>query len=339
VIPGQQLLLASRSGGYELHRGFSPDSAVEVMVPQTSVPRDLGDESLESASKSEEEDALSMLPESDWKTIEVHGRETGQHARRIAEAVGFDKGLSDLLDLAGRWHDAGKAHPVFQSAIKEEERERATPAGKRRDLAKAPERAWNRPAYPEKPGFRHELASTLALFEVLRRVAPHHKALVGNHLDLFEALGEATIPLDGSLRVAEGHPLACEIAALDAESFDLLAWLVCTHHGKIRCGWSSTPHDQEMGHGGIHGVCEGDVLPPLDLASENGSGTLPALVLSLAAAEMGLGPKYGASWGERVAGLLRRHGPFRLAYLEAVLRAADVRASIQGNAARTKVSP
>ena len=126
---------------------------------------------------------------------------------------------------------------------------------------------------------------------------------------------------------------------LDAESFDLLAWLVCTHHGKVRCVWTSTPHDQEKGHGGIHGVCEGDSLPLLELASARGSGTLPALELSLAAAEMGLGPKYGASWGERVTGLLRRHGPFRLAYLEALLRAADVWASVEGSPAQGKVSP
>jgi CRISPR-associated endonuclease/helicase Cas3 len=337
LIPGQQLLVSSKSGGYEVNRGFSPGSADEVAAPQSRAARDLGDESLESASESEDEDALSMLAESAWKTIEVHGREAGQHARRIAEALSLDGGLADILDLAGRWHDAGKAHRVFQSAIKDSDRELAKPAGLRKDLAKAPESAWRRPAYPERPGFRHELASTLALFELLRRVAPRHEALLGRHLDLLESLGEAPTPLADELRVAEDHPLAREIAALDAESFDLLVWLVCTHHGKVRCMWTSTPHDQVKEHGGIHGVCEGDSLPSFDLASRKGSGTLPVLGLSLAAAEMGLGPKYGASWGERVAGLVRRHGPFRLAYLEALLRAADVRASIEGSPTQGKV--
>ena len=339
VIPGQQLLLSTRSGGYDSHRGFSPGSSGDVTPPQTSAASDVGDESFESASESEEEESLSMISASAWKTIEVHGREAGQHARGIARELGLDDVLADLLDLAGRWHDAGKAHPVFQSAIKDPERELAKPAGLRRDLAKAPESAWKSPPYPQRPGFRHELASTLALFELLRRVAPRHKALVGRHLDVLEALGEAPAPLTPELRVAEGHPLASEIAMLDAESFDLLAWLVCTHHGKVRCAWASTPHDQDKGHGGIHGVCEGDALPVLELASAAGSGTLPGLELSLAAAEMGLGPKYGASWGERVAGLLRRHGPFRLAYLEALLRAADVRASTEGSATPGKVRP
>jgi CRISPR-associated endonuclease/helicase Cas3 len=42
---------------------------------------------------------------------------------------------------------------------------------------------------------------------------------------------------------------------------------------------------------------------------------------------MGLNGRYGASWGERVAALLARFGPFSLAYLESLLRVADWRAS------------
>jgi hypothetical protein len=44
-------------------------------------------------------------------------------------------------------------------------------------------------------------------------------------------------------------------------------------------------------------------------------------------ARIGLSLRTGASWSERVAGLLQSHGPFTLAYLEALLRAADIRAS------------
>lgn len=83
-----------------------------------------------------------------------------------------------------------------------------------------------------------------------------------------------------------------------------------------------------MGHGGIHGICEGDPLPAFALTDAAGTVLeVPALSLSLSGAELGIGNRYGASWAERVAKLVSRHGPFRLAFLEAVLRIADWRAS------------
>jgi CRISPR-associated endonuclease/helicase Cas3 len=45
--------------------------------------------------------------------------------------------------------------------------------------------------------------------------------------------------------------------------------------------------------------------------------------------ELGLSPRYGASWRERTQLLLERLGPFQLGYLEALLRAADCRASAE----------
>lgn len=76
-------------------------------------------------------------------------------------------------------------------------------------------------------------------------------------------------------------------------------------------------------------MCEGDTLPAFELLDGAGKmSEVPPMKLSLTGAAMGLGPRYGASWGERVAGLLATHGPFTLAFLEAVLRTADVRASI-----------
>ena len=54
---------------------------------------------------------------------------------------------------------------------------------------------------------------------------------------------------------------------------------------------------------------------------------LPALTLHLDPATLGLSGRYGSSWTERVQQLFASHGPFTLAYLEAILRVADVRAS------------
>lgn len=332
LSPGTQVLIPAGEGGYEPAIGWAPmsEKRVEPVPFPSSAPRGgVADERLELASEAEDVDALSALEP--WKTIAEHGKEAGEHVRAIGRELRLDGSLLRLLDLAGRWHDAGKAHHVFQDAIKEEARVNAGLLGESRELAKAPPGAWRRPAYPKRRGFRHELVSTLALFELLRRTDCEHAALLGPHLELFAAIGEIPAVVPDETRVDKDDPLARELSALDADSFDLLVWLVCTHHGKVRCVWASTPKDQESGEDRIHGVLRADRLPDVMLATASGSASkLHALELSLSLAELGVGTQYGASWAERVVRLVDRHGPFKLAYLEALLRAADVRASIQG---------
>ena len=73
------------------------------------------------------------------------------------------------------------------------------------------------------------------------------------------------------------------------------------------------------------GVWQDDVLPSVDL----GDGVAPPVV-RLDLSPMMLGRVNGhPSWVERMLGLRDRKemGPLRLAYLESVLRAADIRAS------------
>ena len=72
------------------------------------------------------------------------------------------------------------------------------------------------------------------------------------------------------------------------------------------------------------GVWEGDELPAVDVgAGEEWTGG----ALRLSVMELGEDAHCGASWTERTRGLLAGNGPFRLAFLEAVLRIADWRAS------------
>ena len=323
LFPGRTVLVAADTGGYDVERGFWRDSG--------PVPTPLSPEAPSFAALADDAQDSEALSACDWKTIATHGRETGLEARAIAASL--VPNLSDILDLAGRHHDSGKVHPAFRGSIRD-----GTDTPDRGDLAKAPRQAWrplrdlySMPDGSRRRGLRHELASTLALFAVLQRHAPDHPALLGPWGAL---LGKAGLepqptPRDRS-DASEPTPIEREILALDREHFDLLAYLVCTHHGKIRVAWHLAKPDQEAADAvlRIRGIRDGETLPALVLAAGDGSlHELPSARLDLSPASAGLSPHTGPSWTDRVLGLLDRYGPFALAYLEALLRAADRRAS------------
>lgn len=325
LFPGQTVLVDANTGGYDENTGWDPDSREPVEPVAPAVPTQA-----ESADAAQDDEQLSALPDSveyAWQTIAMHGAQVGDEAASLAAKL--CPPLCSLVHLVGRWHDAGKAHEVFQNSIKLESR----PA--RRDLAKAPESAWLPPRrlYPDndgkrRTGFRHELASTLALFAVLIRHAPNHAALLGPWKGLLDAMG--TAPPELSRQAAEPNSLEHEVIALPADEFDLLAYLVCSHHGKVRMTWHASPADQKAADDviRIRGVREGDRLPQLHLADENGQFVLlPESELSLEPAAVGLSPITGRSWTERVQSVVERLSSFQLAYLEALVRVADQRAS------------
>ena len=132
------------------------------------------------------------------------------------------------------------------------------------------------------------------------------------------------------------HELASALAYLSQKDWsreaDLVAYLIAAHHGKVRLNLRSLPAESPPKDTDgrpderrfARGVWEDDSLPSVDL----GAGvTWAGGRLTLSPMELGEHPTTGASWAERTRNLLSEFGPFRLAWMEALVRIADWRAS------------
>ena len=130
------------------------------------------------------------------------------------------------------------------------------------------------------------------------------------------------------------HELASALAFLDHSDWsrdaDLVAYLIAAHHGKVRMNLRALPRESatrdnaRTGKLFARGIWEDDPLPSFDLGDGeqwDGGG----LVLSVM--ELGWNEVTGESWTERTRDLLSKFGPFRLAWMETLLRIADWRAS------------
>ena len=267
VVPGQVYMVHSDDGGYSPLRGWDPkskDSVEPVTMPAKIQPPD-------------DTGADRYAAGGTWQTIAEHTTEVCDMIDHLAALLSVTEDESTALHSSGRWHDRGKAHSISQGALPGDR-----PEGDSL-WAKAPGQ-WKR---YDRPHFRHELASALAVL-----LSP--EGLVG----------------PGGQR-------------------DLVAFLVAAHHGKVRLSIRSLPNERSPGASRFaRGVGENDELPETPLG---GGVTAPRVVLSLEPMELGISqepPFVGQpSWTERMIRLRNQHGPFRLAYLEAILRAADIRVS------------
>jgi CRISPR-associated endonuclease/helicase Cas3 len=119
------------------------------------------------------------------------------------------------------------------------------------------------------------------------------------------------------------HELASALASLQTGMPFEAAYLIAAHHGKVRLviralpGEEPPPGDDKPFALGVH---HGDKLPTVNIGDGQ---TWNENILDLSPMRLG-GER---SWTANALKLLARLGPFQLAYLEALLRAADMRAS------------
>lgn len=127
------------------------------------------------------------------------------------------------------------------------------------------------------------------------------------------------------------HELASALAALQNGLPFEVAYLIAAHHGRVRLSIRALPDESQPDEPSTLfalGVHDGDKLPDVALSGQ----IVPSCQLNLA--PMRLGSTH--SWTGRALKLVSELGPFRLTYLEALVRIADCRASSAEAAATEK---
>lgn len=232
------------------------------------------------------------LNASQWVPLTQHLNDVSEASLGLRTAFGDTSADIpwDSITTAARWHDVGKAHPAFQNMLV---RGRANAADLRLNTwAKSDGILSARPRYFVD--------------------AAEEEERIGFRHELASAL----------LWLTHRGPQA------DA---DLVAYLIAAHHGKVRASIRSLPNEIPPSDSSIkfaRGVWHGDFVPEVDLG--NGE-KVSATRIDLGLMELGESAS-GSSWLSRVLGL-RDHvnfGPFRLSFLEMLLRVADWRGSDAG---------
>ncbi len=148
IIPGNIYMLDSNFGHYLPEEGWNikSKSYVEPVRSQNT-----------SADRSYEGNSSSITTE--WKSIEEHTNEVCQKVTAILNKLNIPNNFKSEIIEAAKWHDAGKAHPIFQGKIKQD----SAPTVFKNSLAKAPPNMWRNST--DRKYFRHELASGMLALE------------------------------------------------------------------------------------------------------------------------------------------------------------------------------
>jgi CRISPR-associated endonuclease/helicase Cas3 len=291
--PGITLLIRAACGGYSKRYGLDVEGLDADVKKHGSTPLcpdlDAGE------AEALEDDHRSLLGRA--VPLDRHLADVAQAATDLCAALDVPDADGDgkAVVTAAGWHDLGKAHDAFSSMIRE--------AHKRGTAEELPPGFWAKSGRKTDPETRQPRKIGRVGYQIRGEKKPrkHFRHELASML--------------GWLEHNDGEPCA-----------DLVAYLIAAHHGKVRMSlraWPGETEPDEPGRLFARGVWAGDVLPALHLP---GGESFPDTTLRLDLMQLGEGPQ-GPSWTTRTQRLLKDHGPFRLAFLEALVRVADWRAS------------
>ena len=189
IAPGQVYLVHAEAGGYSSERGWNPAST-EAVGPIVAPPGT----KLEAPDATDDE-RLSHV--GIWQTIAQHTDQVCDELECVLGSLQVPE--SDALRQGVRWHDRGKVHEVFVKALPDGPPPLAGHWAKARGT-------WKR---YERPHFRHELASALAVLD------PGNKSISNDLRDLIAYLVAAhhgkvrlsirSLPKEATPRDENGH--------------------------------------------------------------------------------------------------------------------------------------
>ncbi len=306
IVPGMTILLPTSAGGYRTELGWTgvdDDKPVASAYVPGDVPSD--------------EEMLSSLNHG-WRSIAQHTEEVESEWLSIV-AVLNGASLSDqeqtAIQRGIRWHDTGKNHDAWRAAASE-----------------ALERAGISVQNEFLPLAKFSLSDSPRLKELNDDGTPK---FVGY------ALKKEIRALRESFRPGIAHEVVSALALRQSEQaqfganrpiHSLLAeYLVMSHHGHVRNvlrdeipKQPKNAKDEEA----VRGVSDCDELPAVSIGEESHG----CAALSTDCRRMGRDRDGYESYTRGVLRLLDHYGPFRLAFLEGLFRAADIRASIRAAA-------
>ncbi|MBV9925498.1 MAG: CRISPR-associated helicase Cas3' [Acidobacteria bacterium] len=342
IRPGMTLLLAIEQGGYSESVGWTGNPKDNKLMPVLPSFDAAAPDSLD-------EDQPSQT---DWLSLSAHLRDTEAEAKEIVAKLELE--LGEECVIAGQsvikgawWHDTGKTFEQWQAAVKDFCTKLTAQA--EHFLTQNPE--------PDKAAFVQKFLEELKTLPSEKKpwakfpdIKYALKEKESAHSLSAKAKGEIAKELNAQFSPRMRHEAASALAAwqewqLGKDGWTALAvYLVACHHGKVR----TVLRSMNTKNADVFGIKPDDALPALPgwLWEETKLNLQPRAIGSTGEWDGNHFIVSAPSWVGMIAELLgpellndpdpgdvipphepRRMGAFRLAYLEALIRAADIRAS------------